>query len=121
VHHGEPLLAPNERDVVADALRYGSEERHRLLAFVVMDDHIHVVVIPIRDSLDRLVHSWKSYTAHRLQRLRGRSGAVWQQESFDRVIRDEGELQQKIDYVARNPWKRWPGLKDYRWVWVRGR
>ncbi|WP_194722828.1 hypothetical protein [Noviherbaspirillum malthae] len=62
------------------------------------------------------MHSWKSFTANRLQREHGRVGAVWQQESFDRIVRDEAEWLEKIQYIMNNPLKRWPELKTYQWV-----
>jgi REP-associated tyrosine transposase len=45
------------------------------------------------------------------------SGLVWQDESFDRIVRNEGELEQKFNYILGNPWKRWPSLDRYPWVW----
>lgn len=110
-------LAPGERDLVCQVLRHGDGARCRLLAFVVMDNHVHVLVQPTSLTVDRLVRSWKSFTAHQLQRLHRRVGCVWREESFDRVVCNEEELRQKAEYIAGNPWKRWPFIKGYRWVW----
>src|ERR1700674_4018866 len=86
-------LSGGERETVAGALRHFDAERYQLIGFVVMNDHVHVVVTPLgTHRLDAIVQSWKSYTANRLQRSHQREGAVWQHEYFDRVIRDEGEL-----------------------------
>lgn len=117
---GQKGLAPAERDLVCQVLRRGAGERHRLLAFVVMDDHVHVLVQPTNGPIDRLTHSWKSFTAHELQRLHRRAGPVWQEESVERVIRNEEELRQKAEYIIGNPWKRWPFIKGYAWVWEVG-
>ncbi|MFH1095530.1 MAG: hypothetical protein V1728_04900, partial [Candidatus Micrarchaeota archaeon] len=54
----------------------------------------------------------------RLHRTSSRRGRVWQEEYFDRIVRDVVELQEKAEYIGRNPWKRWPDLDSYRWVWV---
>lgn len=82
-----------------------------------MDDHVHVLVRPYENhSLEQIVHTWKSFTANRLQRESSRTGAVWQQESFDRIVRDENEWLEKIQYIMNNPLKRWPGLGEYAWV-----
>ncbi len=43
---------------------------------------------------------------------------IWQDESFDRIIRDERELVEKLEYIKSNPQKRWAEIRDYRWVWV---
>ncbi len=58
----------------------------------------------------------KSYTAKEANKILGRSGKFWQNESYDRVIRDEKELENKIKYTIYNPvksglvsdWKHWP-------------
>jgi REP element-mobilizing transposase RayT len=92
-----------------------------LIGYVVMNDHVHVVVKPIGDHrLTATVHSWKSYTANRMQRLCKRSGRVWQREYFDRVIPDEQELNDRLNYILGNPGKRWPDDQDYSWVWAAG-
>ncbi|GIZ51800.1 transposase [Noviherbaspirillum aridicola] len=111
-------LDDGERTKVAEAITCFDGRRYALDAYVVMDDHVHAVVQPALDvSLERIVHSWKSFSANRLQRENGRRGAVWQQESFDRIVRDEHERLEKIRYIMNNPLKRWPDLKEYAWVW----
>jgi hypothetical protein len=52
-----------------------------------------------------------------MQRVHKRFGRVWQDEYFDRIIRDDKEFAQKRDYIIANPWKRWPNINDYAWVW----
>jgi len=110
-------LTSAERDIVAAALHHFDGQRYRLRAYVVMNDHVHVLVEPKEGfELTNILHSWKSFTANQLQRKCGRHGAVWQDESFDRIVRDEDEFWEKRTYIYNNPWKRWPQLKEYRWV-----
>ena len=86
-------LSANERDLVTATLRHFDSQRYELLGYVVMNDHVHVVVKPATGhDLTAIVQSWKSYTANRLQRAYGRTGRVWQREYLDRVIRDAEEL-----------------------------
>ena len=107
----------SERAEVAAAIRHFAGVRYRLLAFVVMNDHVHVLVEPAAPHpLERLVQSWKSFASNRLQ-TSGRRGRIWQPEYFDRIVRDVAELREKLQYVATNPAKRWPGVEDYPWVW----
>ena len=111
-------LSPTERDLVAESLTYWDPRACRVAAWVVMNDHVHVVVAPaVGVRLETLLHSWKSYTATRMVRGHGRAGPVWQREFYDRVIRGDEEFQKLIEYVCHNPWKRWPTLAEYRWVW----
>jgi hypothetical protein len=82
-----------------------------------MDDHVHVVVHPLSTwRLDQIVHSWKSFTSHLWVRKTGRTSPVWQDESFDRVIRDENELMRTAEYVLDNPFRRWNDTESYPWA-----
>jgi putative DNA methylase len=117
----QPELTPVERTVVTAALHHFDGLHYNLIAFVVMTDHVHVLTTPLNGrSLESLAHSWKSYTAHKIQRMSMRDGRIWQQESFDRIPRSEEELQRLVSYVRNNPRKRWPWESDYPWLWVSG-
>jgi REP element-mobilizing transposase RayT len=114
----QPVLTVWERELVARTVRFFAGKRYDLLAYVVMDNHVHVIVRPYADyPLERLVHAWKSYSGHQLRG--GRRTPVWQREYFDRIIRNEVELDQKIQYILLNPSRRWPGVSEYPWVWCR--
>lgn len=114
---GHSDLLPRERDVVAAAMKFWDGARCRLSCWVVMNDHVHVIVAPLANvRLEQLLHSWKSFSANRLM-AEGRPAPVWQHESFDRIIRSDAELVRTILYVCSNPLKRWPELTEYRWVW----
>jgi len=119
---GQTDLCPQELNRVVAGLRYFDQERYDLFAFVVMNDHVHVL-LKLRDDrrLEDILHSWKSFTAREFQRYHGRRGAVWQDESFDRIVRDEDEFWQKVEYILGNPGKRWAEFRDseYRWSWIR--
>jgi hypothetical protein len=70
--------------------------------------------------LTEILHGIKSTTAHRINKAAGKSGAVWEKESFDRVIRSETDLQEKFAYICRNPWdsKVVEQNQDYPWLWT---
>jgi REP element-mobilizing transposase RayT len=111
-----PKLTPDERSAVAGALEFFHEDRYYLLGYVVMDDHVHVLVrLSANMSLPKVIHTWKSYTANRLQRVSYRSGSVWQQEHFDRIVRDAEELRNAAVYIQDNAASRWPECVDYPW------
>ena len=118
---GQAELSKAERDCVADALYHFQDVRYRLHAYVVMDDHVHDLVEPLAGNrLEAIIRSWKSFTANRMQREFGRIGAVWQDEYFDRAVRDDIEYDQKRNYILNNPFKRWPEIEAYRWSWAVG-
>ena len=113
----QPELMHDERIVVASAIKHFDGSRYELFAYVVMHNHVHVL-IEAREKypLQSIVHSWKSYTANSLQRSFDRKDRIWQDKYFDRIVRDEEEFLQKAQYILNNPWKTWPEIKEYQWV-----
>jgi REP element-mobilizing transposase RayT len=106
-------------ELVANALRLWNGKRYRLLAWCVMPNHVHVVFVLLPgQELAAVLRSWKSYTARMTNRILGRTGAVWQREYYDRLIRSGEELERAIRYVVRDPER--AGLKDWEWVWCAG-
>ena len=113
-------LSAEERDVLMAALRYFDGSRYELYGGVVMDDHVHVLIKPLESyRLQQLIHSWKSFTAHKFRQNYGRKAPIWQEEYFDRIVRDEKEFLDKTQYILNNPLKRWPEMEEYSWVWVK--
>ena len=65
-----------------------------------------------------VIRSWKLFTARKANRFLGRSGVFWQREYYDRLIREDGELDRAILYVLTNPER--AGLANWRWRWCAG-
>ena len=102
--------------LVQDALQHLDGQRYRLLAWVVMPNHVHVLIETLQGwSLPGIVHSWKSFTAHQVNRLLGRKGPLWSREFFDRAVRDGRHLKRAVRYVHDNPVK--AGLVAEPEVW----
>ena len=98
------------RLVVEESLRSFDGVRYRLGRFVVMPNHVHVVVSPYHAwTLSSIVASWKKYTARRINEQLRQTGALWQKEYFDHIVRNIHELERINAYVERNPEK--AGLK----------
>ena len=100
----DPLAAAE----VVKSLHHFDGVRYELGCYVVMANHAHVILRPLDSSdrpLETILASWKSYTSRRINRQSDRSGSLWQEESFDRIIRDEEHLYRVIQYIGRNPAK----------------
>ena len=118
IARGTEDLRPEERRLVLDAVAHFDGDRYSLLAAVVMNDHVHALVRPATGhDLSKILHSWKSFSAHQLVRA-GRRAPVWLDEYHDTIIRDGAHLQQAIRYIELNPRKRWPSLNGYEWLYV---
>jgi len=93
-------------NIVADALRHFDGARYDLGAWVVMPNHVHALVAPKQGhDLGAILHSWKSFTANQINKQLGRSGPLWQHESYDHIVRNEEALLRITEYIERNPEK----------------
>ena len=91
------------RQIVEDALWHFAGERYHLYAYIVMPNHVHVLFQPMEGrTLSRIVADWKSYTAHKINELRGTDGTVWQKESFDTLVRSQRHFQTVVSYIRKN-------------------
>jgi len=106
--------------IVVEALHHRDQNNYDLYAFCIMSNHVHVVFkflhnteaqFPVAEIFKRL----KSFTALKANEELGRTGSFWHSKSYDRVIRNEKELEKTIRYVLTNPikaglvtdWKEW--------------
>ncbi len=91
-------------ELVEDALLYFDGVRYRLHAWVIMPNHVHALFTPEPDfTLSDILHSWKSFTAKAANRILGISGDFWQEEYFDRFIRNEEHYWAAVRYIELNP------------------
>ncbi len=92
--------------LLAGALWRFHGERYALDSFVVMPNHGHVLVRPFPSHpLGVLVRGWKSFSAREINRALERSGSLWHEEYWDRLIRDEAHLAACRQYISDNPTK----------------
>lgn len=99
--------------IIADALRRTDT---RLLAFVVMPSHFHLVVQQTHDPLSRLMQPICRRTALIVHRVRKRAGRVFERRYYSRVCADVGHVRAAIAYVHRNPLERLCGdAREYAW------
>ena len=103
-HGGCILRGSRERKVVEDALLHFDGDHYRLDSFVVMPNHVHVLVAPLGSHLlSDIVKAWKSYTSHMLVKSLGVVAPVWQKEYFDHIVRSPESLEKFRNYLCANP------------------
>ena len=102
-------LSTDARQVVVDTIRRGEVSHFNLFIAAVMVDHVHLILFPLevedgqwRD-LSQITKGMKGASARAINRLLNRTGNVWQDESYDRIIRNEREMRQTWDYIYLNP------------------
>jgi REP element-mobilizing transposase RayT len=88
------------------ALRHGERELHRynLHSFVVMPNHVHLLVTPHLFAA-KWLGPLKGFTAHQANALLGTHGPFWQDESYDHLARTDTEFDRIRAYIEQNPVK----------------
>ena len=113
------LKDPRVAEVVANALRFFVNSRYALGAWVVMPNHVHVLVRPLGEhTLDSILKSWKGFTAREANKIVGRTGEpFWANEYYDHWLRDEDEKVRLTAYIYDNPVKAGLCARPEDWLW----
>ena len=110
-------LSNAEIVMVLKHIREGHEKYYRLIAAQIMPDHAHLILQPIEGySLPRVMKGIKSTTARMINRFRNRTGSVWKENYFDRIIRSPKDLDEKLNYMLENPIR--AGLVEDGWDYL---
>ena len=99
------LQRPEVAGLVQGALRQGESrfQRYDLHVFVVMPNHVHMLVTP-KVEATRWLGPLKGFTSHQAKQALGiQSGAFWQDESYDHLVRSEVEFERIRNYIEQNP------------------
>ena len=96
-----------EQRIVLEHIKEGNETFYHCYAAIVMPDHVHLLIRPNeRMTLSRVMHGLKGVSAHKINLHRGTNGQVWQDESYDRIVRNDVEFRNELNYMYNNPVKK---------------
>jgi REP element-mobilizing transposase RayT len=103
--HGECWLKrPEIAGLVLDAMKHFDGDRYALLAWSVMPNHVHAILRPYDgQKLEKILHSWKSFTAKQANEWLGQTGGFWEEEYYDHIVRDGEDFRNQVRYVLENP------------------
>jgi REP element-mobilizing transposase RayT len=119
---------------VMDTVAYAATTMFHLHALTVMPNHVHLAFSLGEGLLDRprnnsqrdfeqlphpasrILGSIKKFSARKANQVLGRHGPFWQDESYDRLVRDVREFRNVLWYIIQNPvraglvkeWRQWP-------------
>ncbi len=127
--HNHLALSPEARAKTLAACHFWHGQKMKCYAACVMPDHVHLLIqpLPIQEkgnagvhSLSEILHGIKSFSAHAVNEAMQRTGPVWTDESYDRMIPSESDLHQTWNYIWNNPRK--IGLvgptEEYPYIWA---
>lgn len=103
--HGSCVLRQAEcATIVADALGHFEGERYAQISWVIMPNHVHCLLVQRDDwLLEKVLHSWKRFTARTVNQRLNREGQLWQTDYFDRLVRDHDHFVNCVRYIRNNP------------------
>ena len=93
--------------IVWDSILFYAKKEYNLICFCIMPNHVHILLTLYKNSksLDKIMKQIKGFSANRINKIRNEKGSVWQSESYDHIVRDEGEFYRIINYIINNPVK----------------
>jgi len=116
------LAHPDLAPIIIESLRHCDGDRYLLFDYVVMPDHVHCILKPLKQddgypNLFVITDSLKHWTAVRINRMLGRKGALWRKEQYDHLLRNHEDYLEKAKYIFNNPHA--AGLVDdpAKWPW----
>ncbi len=125
--HGKCLLRDTRVAGAVEEVFLRFDGRHyRMIAWVIMPNHVHLLFELWDMPLGQLLKAWKGASANIANRIVGRRGNLWQEDYWDRHIRNEAHFRKARHYVEWNPVKarlvrqpeEWPfGSANPKWQW----
>ena len=115
------LRQPPIAALVENALRFFDGERYTLAAWVVMPNHLHILVEVWDTPLSKLAKSWKDFTARKANKLLRRRGGFWEREYLDTLIKGEEHRRRAVRYIEHNPVKAKLVRSPADWPWSSAR
>ena len=105
-HQRQQILAtPQTSSIIFKTFEW-LETKNRLewICIIVMPDHVHAVIkLEEGQTLSKVLHSMKRFTAHEINKHLSRTGPLWQKGYTDWGIRREATLNDIIRYCYANP------------------
>lgn len=111
-------------DIVLEAILFGKRQHwYYLLSFVIMPDHMHLIIIPEDKAISECMKSIKGFSSRQINEVFGRKGSIWQNGFYDYILDSEEKVLSRIKYVEENPVRK--GIvvhsEDYSWSSARYR
>lgn len=120
--HGECWLRRREAAEIAEEILVESDGRdYRLQAWVVMPNHVHLVVDVWEMPLAKQINGWKGKSARLANAVLKRRGKFWAEDYYDILVRDEAHLKKAVRYTEQNPVKAFLVKAATEWPWSSSR
>ncbi|MCS7054488.1 MAG: transposase [Ignavibacterium sp.] len=104
-------------EILSECLLYPDGKEYKLLCYTIMPTHFHFAfeLLPNNKGISKIMQSIKGISSRRINTKLNREGKFWQDESYDRLIRNDVELYYVIRYILENPVKARLVKNWYEW------
>jgi len=110
------ILIDNYQLYIMAISRIKKKHKFEIIAFVVMPDHLHIIINPYETKLSDIIHDFKlSFNGQFRRRYDKHRGHLWQGRFWDHIIRDQDDLNKHIDYIHYNPVKHGLSRNPFEW------
>jgi REP element-mobilizing transposase RayT len=100
------LRDPAIAKIAADALHHFDNQQYVLTAFVIMPNHVHVLLRLLPNhKLESVIKGQKGFAAREINLVLSKSGPLWQEDYWDRLVRNESHFFKSASYIRDNPTK----------------
>ena len=90
--------------IIEDLEFYRKKFNFKLHAFVIMPNHIHLLITPFeKGDISKIMHNFKSHTSQVINEVLDRNKRLWQEGFYEHAIRDEFDFKRKVNYIHKNP------------------
>ncbi len=98
------LRNPEARKILSDSLLHGDGTSYDLKAFVIMPNHVHLLMEDAGgEDVNDILKSIQRFAARKINRMFGRKGVLWMEDDFDRIVRSLAHYHHCLNYILANP------------------
>lgn len=115
------LRQPAIAELAENAVRFFDGERYQLQAWVIMPNHVHLLVDIWQTPLADLVKSWKQFISREANKLLKRQGTFWERDYWDTLMRSDEQRRKAVHYIEANPVKAGLVREPLEWKWSSAR
>jgi len=120
------IFNSKEKDIIFETIKFHNGKKYYLISFVIMSDHVHLMLNPLEKEdgfydMSEIMHSVKSYSSQRINKMNNQKGNIWQADYYDKIIWSEKDLLTKLNYIIYNPVKSKlvEYFEEYKWLYVK--
>ncbi len=107
----------NVADILAECIKFPDGKDYRLICYTIMPTHFHFAfeLLANNKGISKIMQSIKGNSSRKINKYLNTEGRLWQDESYDRLVRDDKELYFVIRYILLNSVKAGLVKNWYEW------